>query len=85
MRPSYGSLGSNLYLFGSTAPEDSDVDRFFDYERGKLGLFCPTVSPAQKLRQLGAWYRVFAGRAANLAMGGFACARGNLSTRGQPD
>jgi len=68
-------------LFGSTVREDSDVDRFFDYERGKLGLFCPTVSPAQKLRQLGAWYRVFAGRAAKLAMGGFACARGNLSTR----
>jgi uncharacterized protein len=33
----------NLYLFGSTASgeagEDSDVDLFFDYERGKLGLF----------------------------------------------
>jgi hypothetical protein len=32
-----------LYLFGSTARgearEDSDVDLFFDYERGKLGLF----------------------------------------------
>ena len=32
-----------LYLFGSTgrgeAGEDSDVDLFFDYERGKLGLF----------------------------------------------
>lgn len=31
------------YLFGSTARcearEDSDVDLFFDYERGKLGLF----------------------------------------------
>jgi predicted nucleotidyltransferase len=31
-----------LYLFGSTARgearEDSDVDLFFDYERGKLGL-----------------------------------------------
>jgi predicted nucleotidyltransferase len=32
-----------LYLFGSTARgearEDSDVDLFFDYEMGKLGLF----------------------------------------------
>lgn len=32
-----------LYLFGSTARgeagEDSDVDLFFDYEKGKLGLF----------------------------------------------
>ncbi len=33
----------HLYLFGSTARgeagEDSDVDLFFDYERGTLGLF----------------------------------------------
>jgi hypothetical protein len=33
----------HLHLFGSTARgeagEDSDVDLFFDYERGKLGLF----------------------------------------------
>ena len=33
----------HLYLFGSTARgearEDSDVDLFFDYEKGKLGLF----------------------------------------------
>src|SRR5713226_10422954 len=33
----------HLYMFGSTARgearEDSDVDLFFDYERGKLGLF----------------------------------------------
>jgi uncharacterized protein len=32
----------HLYLFGSTARgearEDSDVDLFFDYKRGKLGL-----------------------------------------------
>ena len=32
-----------LYLFGSTsrdeAQDNSDVDLFFDYERGKLGLF----------------------------------------------
>ncbi len=32
-----------LYLFGSTARDDaaanSDVDLFFDYEKGKLGLF----------------------------------------------
>jgi predicted nucleotidyltransferase len=34
---------AHLYLFGSTArnsaQHDSDVDLFFDYERGKLGLF----------------------------------------------
>ena len=33
----------SLYLFGSTAREeardDFDVDLFFDYERGKFGLF----------------------------------------------
>jgi predicted nucleotidyltransferase len=33
----------HLYLFGSTAHgearEDSDIDLFLDYERGKLGLF----------------------------------------------
>jgi hypothetical protein len=33
----------SLYLFGSTARgearEDSDVDLFFDYERGAFGLF----------------------------------------------
>jgi predicted nucleotidyltransferase len=33
----------HLYLFGSTAGgearEDSDVDLFFDYEKGKLGVF----------------------------------------------
>ena len=33
----------HLYLFGSTARgearEDSDVDLFFDHEKGKLGLF----------------------------------------------
>jgi predicted nucleotidyltransferase len=33
----------HLYLFGSTArgeaAEDSDIDLFFDYERGKLGLY----------------------------------------------
>ena len=32
-----------LYLFGSTARgearDDSDVDLFFDYQKGKLGLF----------------------------------------------
>lgn len=32
-----------LYLFGSMArgdaTEDSDIDLFFDYEKGKLGLF----------------------------------------------
>jgi predicted nucleotidyltransferase len=33
----------HLYLFGSTArgdaSEDSDIDLFFDHEKGKLGLF----------------------------------------------
>lgn len=33
----------HLYLFGSTArgeaKEDSDVDLFFDYEKGKLGVY----------------------------------------------
>ena len=33
----------HLYMFGSTArgeaQDDSDVDLFFDYERGKLGVF----------------------------------------------
>ena len=33
----------HLYMFGSTARDeagdDSDVDLFFDYEKGKLGLF----------------------------------------------
>jgi predicted nucleotidyltransferase len=33
----------HLYLFGSTARgeagDDSDVDLFFDHEKGKLGLF----------------------------------------------
>ena len=33
----------HLYLFGSTvrgeATEDSDIDLFFDHERGKIGLF----------------------------------------------
>ena len=33
----------HLYMFGSTARDeagaDSDVDLFFDYKRGKLGLF----------------------------------------------
>src|SRR5450432_146796 len=33
----------HLYLFGSTARgearEDSDIDLFFDYEKGKFGVF----------------------------------------------
>jgi len=38
------SLGvQHLYLFGSTARDEagagSDIDLFFDYEKGKLGLF----------------------------------------------
>ena len=40
----FKKLGVNhLYLFGSTARDeardDSDVDLFFDHERGTLGLF----------------------------------------------
>jgi len=34
---------AHLYIFGSTARgearDDSDVDLFFDYERGRFGLF----------------------------------------------
>lgn len=42
--PDLKRLGvEHLYLFGSTARDeagdDSDVDLFFDYQRGKLGLF----------------------------------------------
>jgi predicted nucleotidyltransferase len=42
--PELRRLGvEHLYLFGSTARDDaradSDIDLFFDYERGKLGLF----------------------------------------------
>ena len=42
--PELRRLGvQHLFLFGSTARgeagEDSDVDLFFDYERGKLGLY----------------------------------------------
>ena len=42
--PELRKLGvEHLYLFGSTARdearEDSDVDLFFDHERGKLGLY----------------------------------------------
>ena len=46
-----------LYLFGSTARgearEDSDVDLFFDYERGKLGLFELMEVKVQASRILG--------------------------------
>ena len=42
--PDLKRLGvEHLYLFGSTArdeaADDSDVDLFFDYRRGELGLF----------------------------------------------
>jgi len=38
--PDLKRLGvEHLYLFGSTARDESDVDLFFDYRRGKLGLF----------------------------------------------
>ena len=42
--PNLKRLGvEHLYMFGSTARdharEDSDVDLFFDYEKGRLGLF----------------------------------------------
>src|ERR1700740_2143462 len=47
----------HLYLFGSTARgeagEDSDVDLFFDYERGKLGLFELMDGKEQTSRILG--------------------------------
>ena len=47
----------HLYLFGSTARgevrEDSDVDLFFDYERGKLGLFDLMDVKEETLRILG--------------------------------
>ena len=44
MKRSSSRLGvEHLYLFGSTARDEardeSDVDLFFDYEKGKLGLF----------------------------------------------
>jgi uncharacterized protein len=42
--PDLKRLGvEHLYLFGSTARgearDDSDIDLFFDYQKGKLGLF----------------------------------------------
>ena len=47
----------HLYLFGSTARgearEDSDVDLFFDYEKGKLGLFELMAVKEQTSRILG--------------------------------
>ena len=47
----------HLYLFGSTARgearEDSDIDLFFDYERGKLGLFELMDVKEQRSRILG--------------------------------
>ena len=47
----------HLYLFGSTARgeagEDSDVDLFFDYEKGKLGLFELMDVKEQTSRTLG--------------------------------
>jgi len=46
-----------LYLFGSTARgearDDSDVDLFFDYERGKHGLFELMDVQAYAVRLLG--------------------------------
>ena len=47
----------HLYLFGSTARgearDDSDVDLFFDYERGKLSLFDLMEVKEQAARILG--------------------------------
>jgi predicted nucleotidyltransferase len=42
--PDLKRLGvEHLYMFGSTARDeardDSDIDLFFDYQKGKLGLF----------------------------------------------
>ncbi|HMD66468.1 MAG TPA: nucleotidyltransferase domain-containing protein [Stellaceae bacterium] len=43
MKPSCGSLGLSAFIClarrHAATREDSDVDLFFDYERGKLGLF----------------------------------------------
>ncbi len=47
----------HLYLFGSTARgearDDSDVDLFFDYEKGKLSLFGLMEVKEQAARILG--------------------------------
>ncbi len=47
----------HLYLFGSTARgearDDSDVDLFFDYDRGKLSLFGLMEVKEQAARILG--------------------------------
>jgi predicted nucleotidyltransferase len=47
----------HLYLFGSTARgearDDSDVDLFFDYEKGKLSLFDLMEVKEQAARILG--------------------------------
>jgi hypothetical protein len=52
----------HLYLFGSTARgdarEDSDVDLFFDYEQGKLGLFELMEVKDAAARILGSLHRV---------------------------
>jgi predicted nucleotidyltransferase len=47
----------HLYLFGSTAREEttarSDIDLFFDYQKGKLGLFQLMEIQEQASRILG--------------------------------
>ena len=49
--------GQHLYLFGSTARgdalDDSDVDLFFDYEKGELSLFGLIEVKEQAVRILG--------------------------------
>jgi uncharacterized protein len=58
MRPSFASLGSSTFTCSARRRaarrgEDSDVDLFFDYEKGKLGLFGLMEVKEQTSRILG--------------------------------